>query len=217
MLTNVTKWLIALPFSAVIGLIIPALITGDLFWFVDRWSDFLYVTLSISMWLLATAFVDVSKPRSKPDRANRLIPLGLILAVPVAVTDRAYLLGKILPGYIPIIGTAFCAAAIILGVWARLTLGQAYSPRGETGTGDQLIQSGPYKTVRHPMYAAACLWAFFWPLLISSLIGAGITSALVVSAVRQRIEAEETALVRAFGDAYLEYRKTTWRLIPFIY
>jgi len=101
-------------------------------------------------------------------------------------------------------------------MWARISLGAAYSPRGETGTGSRLVQTGPYRKVRHPMYAAACIWAFFWPLLINSLIGALLTSILVAYAVSKRIEREEQALINAFGDEYLEYRKTTWRLIPFI-
>lgn len=216
-MTNATKWLIAIPFSALIGLIIPALVTGDFLWFLDSWSETLYAALTLSMWLIATAFVDVSKPRGKPDSANRLISLGLILSVPITIADRTYLFGTILPGYIPVAASVLCLAAILMGVWAKISLGQAYSPRGESGANSQLIQSGPYRLVRHPLYSAACLWAFFWPLLVNSLIGALLTGILVVYAVSNRIESEEQSLIAAFGDAYREYRKTTWRLIPYIY
>lgn len=216
-MTNATKWLIAIPFTALVGLILPALVTGDFLWFLDSWSETLYAALTLSMWLIATAFVDVSKPRGKPDSANRLISLGLILSVPIATADRTYLFGTILPGYIPVIASVLCFAAILLGMWARISLGQAYSPRGESRANDLLVQTGPYRVVRHPMYAAACMWAFFWPLLINSLIGALLTSILVVYAVSKRIEPEEQSLIAAFGDAYREYRKITWRLIPYIY
>lgn len=216
-MNNASKWLIALPFSVLVALVVPAMITSDLFWFVGSWSDTLYVFLTASMWLIATAFVDVSKPRGKPDLANRLISLGLVLSVPISVADRIFLLGSILPTLVPILGLVLSLMAIILGLWARAALGKSYSPRANSNAGSQLVQSGPYQWVRHPLYASACLWALCWPLLISSLMGALITCGLVGSAVLQRIEAEEISLIRMFGEAYTKYQKTTWRLIPYIY
>lgn len=216
-MTNPTKWLIALPFSGLVALALPAMITGDWFWFLASWSDTLYIILSASMWLVATSFVDLSKPRPRPDRANRLISLGLILSVPLSVADRGYLLGAVLPAWIPVLAIGLCFLAIGLGLSARTTLGKSYSPRGETMPGDQLVQSGPYRWVRHPLYASACLWGLCWPLLARSLLGAMFTSGLVISAVLKRIDVEETSLVQTFGEAYTEYQEKTWRLIPFIY
>jgi len=216
-MTNKTKWLVAVPFSVLVGLAVPAMITGGIFWFLNSWNDTLYTILSIGMWLVATAFVDVSKPRGRPDRANRLISIGLMLSVPVSVLDRWYLLGAVLPSWFPILGVVLSLIAIGLGLWARVSLGSAYSPRGRTVQGDILIQTGPYRWIRHPMYCAACIWSFCWPLLASSLLGAGFTCRLVISAILKRIEDEEQSLTAAFGEAYTEYQQKTWRLIPFIY
>jgi len=216
-MNNASKWLIALPFSGLVGLAVPAVITGDWLWFLETWSDTLYILLSTGMWLIATAFVDVSKPRGKPDLANRLISLGLVLSVPISVADRIFLLGSILPTLVPILGLVLSLTAIILGLWARATLGKSYSPRGQSASGDQLVQNGPYRWIRHPLYTSACLWGFCWPLLVRSAIGAIFTSGLVILAVLQRIEEEERSLIDAFGETYTEYQEKTWRLIPLIY
>jgi protein-S-isoprenylcysteine O-methyltransferase Ste14 len=216
-MTNKTKWLVAVPFSVLVGLAVPAMITGGSFWFLNCWSDTLYIILSTGMWLAATAFVDLSKPRGRPDLANRLISLGLIFSVPISVADRSYFLGAILPGWLPLMGLGLSLIAIMLGLWARITLGQSYSPRGQTAPSDQLIQTGPYRWIRHPLYSSACLWALCWPLLIRSLLGALFTGGLVVFAVLNRIAAEERSLLQSFGASYREYQKHTWRLIPYIY
>jgi len=141
----------------------------------------------------------------------------LILSVPLSVVDRIFLLGAVLPAWIPVIGMGLCLIAITFGLSARTALGKSYSPRGQTTPGDQLVQSGPYRWVRHPLYASACLWGLCWPLLVRSLLGAIFTCGLVISAVLKRIEDEETSLVQTFGEAYTEYQEKTWRLIPFIY
>jgi hypothetical protein len=89
-MTNITKWFVAIPFAACVSLVIPALVAGNPLWFLDHWTDTLYVSLSAGMWLIATAFVDVKRPRGSPDLANLLIPLGLILSVPLSVWDRVF-------------------------------------------------------------------------------------------------------------------------------
>ncbi len=216
-MTNKTKWLVAVPFSMLVGLAVPAVITGNFFWFLNSWSDSLYIFLSTSMWLAATAFVDVSKPRPQPDQANRLISLGLILSVPLSVADRVFLRGAVLPAWIPVLGIGLCMIAISLGLSARKYLGKSYSPRAGTTPGDQLVQSGPYRWIRHPLYTSACLWGLCWPLLVRSILGAIFTSGLVISTVLRRIEDEERSLIDIYGEDYIDYQGRTWRLIPFIY
>lgn len=216
-MTNLTKWFIAIPFSATLALVVPAAITGDLFWFIRNWADALYVILTAGMWLIATAFVDTSKPRGRPDMANILISLGLILSVPVSVYDRKFLMGSVLPGWISFMGLAICLAAVVLGLWARIALGESYSPRGQSSVGHELVRSGPFHWIRHPLYASALLWSLGWPLIITSILGALLTLGLVVPAVLKRIDYEEKLLLGAYGESYVDYQKATWRLLPHVY
>jgi protein-S-isoprenylcysteine O-methyltransferase Ste14 len=216
-MTNYTKWLIALPFSFLVAFAVPAALAGEWLWFADDWAEIVFITLTVGMWIAATAFVDVNRPRGPRDRTDSLIPLALLLAVPVSVIDRLYGPASRLPSVISFISLLACAAAIVLGLSARFTLGEAYRPRVTAQPGIQLVRWGPYKWVRHPMYSAALIWSVGWPLIISSLIGAAVTLIILVPALARRIQSEEADLRREFGQEYLSYCFQTWRIIPFIY
>lgn len=216
-MTNKSKWLVAVPFALLIGVVVPGLVAREWLWFLDRWQDALYTTLTVGMWLVATAFVNVDQPRGRRDRANVLIPLGLILAVPIAVWDRFYGLGWLVPEVVSTVAVALGAAAIVLGVAAWRALGSGYSPRPGAAGDYVLVRSGPYRAVRHPLYSAALLWAVAWPLILGSLVASIVTCLVALPAILARIRDEETDLLRVHSRAYAEYREQTWRLIPFVY
>jgi protein-S-isoprenylcysteine O-methyltransferase Ste14 len=198
-------------------MVIPALVTGRFLWFTDSWIEIMYVIYSGGMWLIATAFVDLRRPRGNPDFANKLMPIGLILSVPISVWDHVYWIASQLPFYINLLGVVLGIIAICLGILSRGSLGRAYSPRPIHTGHSELVQKGLYRLIRHPMYLAAILWAIGWPLLIASLIGSFMTLFFILPSILIRIRTEERELVRVYGEEYEEYRNKTWRLIPGIY
>jgi protein-S-isoprenylcysteine O-methyltransferase Ste14 len=216
-MTNRTKWLIAVPFTLTMSEVLPALIAGDVAWFLDGWPELIFFLLTTTMWLAATAFVDLRKTRVAPDRPRRLISLGLMLVIPLSVYDRAHLMA---PGraqaWSPL-GLGLCALGIAVGVSARSHLGRFYSPQPETSESQELIRTGPYRVIRHPMYAAALLWGAGWPLILASLWGLVAAWIFLIPAVLRRIKDEEALLLERFGPAYADYQSRSWRLIPFLY
>ena len=216
-MTNLTKWFVAVPFTVFVAFVIPALVAGNPLWFRRHWTDTLYLALSAGMWLAATAFVDVKRPRGSPDLANRLLPLGLILSVPLAVWDRTYWLASSLPLIVNLIGALISSVAVVLGVVSREYLGRSYSPRASHASDALLVRDGPYRWIRHPLYLAALLWTVGWPLIIASLLGGLVPILIIVPAVRRRMIAEEDELLRVYGDEYAEYQERTWRLLPCVY
>lgn len=216
-MTNATKWLIAVPFALLVGVALPALVAREWLWFLGRWQDALYTALTTGMWLVATAFVDVEKPRAKSDRANALIPLGLVVSVPIAVWDRLYGLARSMPSGVSVLAVVLSAMTIVFGVAARYYLGPVYSPQAEAQPEHALVQRGPYRTIRHPLYLAALMWVVAWPLILGSFLAPAVALAIVLPAVLTRIEREEAALLRVYGEAYVNYRRQSWRLIPYLY
>lgn len=105
-------------------------------------------------------------------------------------------------------------AALALNVWSRSSFGAGQLKIGpEPGQG-ALLRKGPYKIVRHPMYASALLflWASIlghWSL-INALIGVVVTAVLAI-----RISAEEQLLLANFPQ-YTEYSRRTKRIIPYL-
>lgn len=216
-MSNFTKWIVALPFTMFATIVVPAIVAGNPFWFYQHWTDMLFVILSASMWLIATAFVDVDVPRGSPDLANLLIPLGLVLTVPIAVWDRTHWIASTMPGVVKVIGILISALAVFLGLVSRIYLGRSYSPRGSHDVDGMLVQDVPYRWIRHPLYSAALLWIVGWPLIMASFLGSTIAIILVVPAIRSRMIAEEDELLRAYGNEYANYQSITWRLFPYIY
>jgi len=198
-MTNLTKWFIAIPFAFFVAFVIPALITQDWVWFANDWGELIYVILTAGMWLIATSFVDVKKPREAPDLANRLIPIGLILSIPVSIVDRLWGLAKFIPASLVILAVVMSLFAIVLGISARNALGQAYSPRGAAQEQPHLIRQGPYQWIRHPLYLAAILWCIGWPLFLKSIFGSLMALAFIIPALRIRINDEEQELVHVLG------------------
>ncbi|HVW20273.1 MAG TPA: isoprenylcysteine carboxylmethyltransferase family protein [Opitutaceae bacterium] len=112
-------------------------------------------------------------------------------------------------------GLLICAAGVALGVWARRTLGTNWSANPTIKEGHQLVESGPYRLVRHPIYSALYL-----AVLGSALGGSRPLDALVFAAVAVsfwfKLRVEEKLMLQQFPAAYPEYRRRTKAVIPWV-
>ena len=114
-------------------------------------------------------------------------------------------------------GMGIAIAGFALLQWAQVTLGKSWSDTPRMMKEQTLITSGPYRSIRHPIYTAF-ISILGSTLLISSnwLIGLfwlGMTILEVVS----RIGFEESLMIDFFGDHYRDYMKKTGRLLPKFY
>jgi protein-S-isoprenylcysteine O-methyltransferase len=80
-----------------------------------------------------------------------------------------------------------------------------------------LVQHGPYRLIRHPNYTALLIIACGIALGLASPLAWAATFTLWLPIVIVRIVREERMLVERFGDAYREYRRRSWRLVPGIH
>jgi protein-S-isoprenylcysteine O-methyltransferase Ste14 len=214
---NGRKWLVAIPSILLVGLGIPGLIAGDLFWFLDSWSDTLFVVLVLTTWMTAAAFVDSERSRRSHSSSRLLLTAGLVLVIPAAVLDRTHGAAMYRSTGWSLVGLAVCCLAVPLGLSARHTLGRFYVPDPEILPGQMLVTRGPYRYVRHPLYTAAFLWSAGLSLLLRSLWGLAVLIVILLPAVLIRIREEEAMLVDEFGDEYRSYASRTWKLLPYVY
>jgi len=120
------------------------------------------------------------------------------------------------------LGTGLAAIVVMcLGValraWAAVTLGEFYTTTLVVTGNQRVVDTGPYAVVRHPGYLGEVLiWTGFG-VLTCNLLLIFLLPAIFVAAYVYRISVEEKMLVRELGDAYAQYRRKTWRLLPFIY
>jgi protein-S-isoprenylcysteine O-methyltransferase Ste14 len=114
-------------------------------------------------------------------------------------------------------GVGVMAAGLALRTWSMRALGRYYSRTLRT-TGDQVVvESGPYRVVRHPGYLGSIMvWTGFGVASGSAAAALGV-AALMGAAYTRRIAVEEDMLTGTFGTAYTEYSRRTKRLIPFVW
>ena len=112
-------------------------------------------------------------------------------------------------------------AVFILGLvirWTAITsLGKSFSANVAIQPTQTIYRGGLYRWVRHPSYLGMLLIFLAIGIYSRNWLGLAIVLISTTLALLYRIHVEESALNRAFGDAYASYSKTTRRLIPFIY
>jgi protein-S-isoprenylcysteine O-methyltransferase Ste14 len=148
------------------------------------------------------------------------ISTPLIMAVAaMLVFSPFFRFGPLARRFVPenpwIEGTAIILviAGLAISVWARQHLGQFWSSRVALKIDHQLIQSGPYARVRHPIYSGLLLALIGTALFVGEWRAvAGV--ALVYAAHWNKARREEALLTGKFGATYEQYRGRTGALIP---
>ena len=115
------------------------------------------------------------------------------------------------------IAMLFIVTGIAVRVLARTALGREYSVHVQTSDTHELVTRGVYKTVRHPAYQGlSCL---FIGIPLSPGSRGGIAGAVLagIPSVVYRIRIEEQALIEWFGNNYIDYKKHTKKMIPFLW
>ena len=121
--------------------------------------------------------------------------------------------GVSLPIWLRWTGVGLITIASGLLVWTFQSLGGNLTDTVVTRQSHSLVLHGPYRWIRHPLYAAAALF-----MLAISLIAANwffvVTGVLVVSLLVIRTRTEERNLVSRFGMSYRTYMEQTGRFLP---
>ncbi len=109
----------------------------------------------------------------------------------------------------------FHVCGIALGLWAVFSMGRGnlnVSPAVRKNA--SLVERGPYRLVRHPMYTALLLFMLSYVIadvtVLSVLIWFGLLLVLVVKSLY-----EESLLTKRF-PSYVQYRQKTWRFAPYV-
>jgi len=182
-------------------------------WQLDLWAWY----VCAGYW--AIGFLKLKPVKTAQPAAQRLAHVSLLcLAFYLVFAQRArfgVLAQRFLPesGGIPYLGVALTFVGVAIAIWARYCIGQYWSGRVTLKEDHQLIRSGPYAYVRHPIYTGLGL-AILGAAVVNgewhSLIGA----VLAIAEHARKAKAEEALLTTEFGEKYSEYRKQTGFLIP---
>ena len=113
-----------------------------------------------------------------------------------------------------VLGISLIASGIVLAVRGVADLGRAMTPLPRPRQNAELVQTGAYALVRHPVYGGLILAAFGWAILQASFIAIALAAALATF-FRLKSAREERWLEERYAD-YAAYRARTRRFIPWI-
>ena len=114
-------------------------------------------------------------------------------------------------------GIAIFAAGLAIRWYAIAHLGRFFTVNVAIAAGHRLIDTGPYRFVRHPSYTGALMAFLGLALCLANWASLVILLAPVFLVFLRRMHVEEGALLQAFGDQYRDYMHRTKRLIPAVY
>jgi protein-S-isoprenylcysteine O-methyltransferase Ste14 len=118
--------------------------------------------------------------------------------------------------FVQAIGSVLTITGLVLAIWARIYLGKNWSGYVTYKKNHELVTSGPYKLIRHPIYSALILMITGTFIYYPSV---WVLAILIVDTLifLWRIKKEEEIMVKLFGKKYEDYIKRTKRLIPGIW
>jgi len=118
-----------------------------------------------------------------------------------------------LPEWLRWVGFGIGLLSVTLLIWTELELGRQFSPQLQLRQDHQLITSGPYARIRHPLYVAIYVFGlslalvsanwFFVAFFLLSMVGLG-----------WRVPKEEQMMLEQFGEEYRLYMERTRRYWP---
>jgi protein-S-isoprenylcysteine O-methyltransferase Ste14 len=108
------------------------------------------------------------------------------------------------------------AVGLIFAVMARLYIGTNWSPLIQVKEGHELIQTGPYAVVRHPIYTGLMLATLGTAITYGELSGF-LGFVMIVAAWGYKSRLEESAMAEQFGTKYETYRAHVKGLVPFVW
>jgi protein-S-isoprenylcysteine O-methyltransferase Ste14 len=111
------------------------------------------------------------------------------------------------------VGFAIGLLSIILTFWTEIALGRQFSPQLQLRQQHQLITSGPYAYVRHPLYTALDAFGFSLALVSANWYFVAIFMLSLVG-LAFRVPKEERMMQEQFGEAYSAYSQKTGRFLP---
>jgi protein-S-isoprenylcysteine O-methyltransferase Ste14 len=174
----------------------------------------------IVYWRISAAGVKSAQRRESPaSRAAHLVPI-LIAALLLWVNPipgGGVLFERFLPRSYGAYwtGTLLLALGLAYSVWARVTIGRNWSATVTVKEDHELVRSGPYARVRHPIYSGLLL-GFIGTAIVRGEWRGVLAALIVLAALWRKLRLEERWMTETFGDEYRHYREHTAALIPYL-
>ena len=193
--------------------------------FLDNAGYFVVFMVAYAIWALPEilgSFTQRSKAgASKRDRGSQVVLLLTLYAGMFAGFWLAFRLqGAAIVWARPLVfgaGIALMLLGVGLRWYAIRVLGRYFTRDVAVSTGQTVVQTGPYRFIRHPAYSGSLLTVLGLGLALGNWASLAAILAGAIAGYTYRVSVEERALREALGQPYLDYMRRTRRFIPFIF
>ena len=180
--------------------------------------------LIVACWVALVLYWNISGRSIKPAAeaqgwAGRLARVPIWLGYILFVVAGAHPFGMAVIPHSAIaewLGVAICALGLLAAVWSRKTLGDDWSRDVEFKQGHKLVERGPYRFVRHPIYTSHLLMGL-GTAVESGLLASFVGLLLFFIGFWIKLKQEESLLLRHFPDEYPGYKTRAKALVPFVF
>jgi protein-S-isoprenylcysteine O-methyltransferase len=162
-----------------------------------------------------------SRKESKGTDKGSLRTIWLVINVSMisAILIAVYFPAAHVSGGAPLYWTGFVIFALGIALrWYSITyLGKFFTVDVIVTAEQTVIDTGPYRLIRHPSYAGSLTAFLGLALCMANFVSLALIMIPITSVFLYRIRIEESALLIGLGDSYKNYMRRTKRLVPFIY
>jgi protein-S-isoprenylcysteine O-methyltransferase Ste14 len=188
-------------------------------WFYEFFFPVVWIAFLV-YWQIKSARTKITQ-RLEPAASRILRVLIFLIAIvllSVNIIPLPWLYRQLWPqGLWPFwIGAAVTVAGILFAVWARRHLGTNWSRSVTIKQGHELITTGPYSRVRHPIYTGILI-GFLGTAIALSQVRGFIAFVLVFLQFWAKLRMEEQWMRSQFGETYATYAHQTAALVPYLF
>jgi len=118
-----------------------------------------------------------------------------------------------LPLWLRWIGAIIATVGVLFWIYAQSVLDRNWSGNLKIQKEHKLVTTGPYRRIRHPIYAAMLLWSAGLALFTTNIFFVFLLM-LIIIFLSSRVPKEEKIMIEHFGDEYIKYMEKTGRYLP---
>lgn len=188
-------------------------------------EDWLKQGISAAWWVLLVWWIWSSWGNKHATRGEPWHTRALLYWLPLVVAfgllgpgdwfGRSWLREGIVPHTVPVFAASLVivVAGVALAIWARVLLGRNWSSVVQIKRDHELVEAGPYRYIRHPIYTGILI-AFIGTAMKEGDVRGIFAILILFASFWRKLRMEERMLGETFGEAYAGYKKRTRALIP---
>ena len=120
------------------------------------------------------------------------------------------------PAWRVVAGAAFLALAALLSWTGRRALGRQWRVDAGLNADHELVRSGPYRFVRHPIYASLLALILGDGLMLSAWWALWVALVIFIAGTEIRVRIEDNLLASRFGEPFRQYQRTVSAYVPLV-